>query len=54
MKTWILKDEWVFHIFERKSGKGFKVVTSNVDRRDRALARRLARIISAAFNARRA
>ena len=54
MKKWIVKDEWLFQIMEHKASGRIKVCGPRIDRRDRALARRLARIISTSFNARRA
>lgn len=52
MKKWILKDDWLFEILAHKASGRIKVRGPRVDRRDRALARRLARIISASLNAR--
>jgi len=52
MKKWILKDEWLFQIMAHKDSGKIEVRGPRVDRRHRTLARRLARIISTALNAR--
>lgn len=52
MKKWIISDEWLFQILTHKATGRIKVRCPRVDRRDRALARHLARIISTSLNAR--
>lgn len=52
MKKWIVKDEWLFQIMAHKDSGKIEVRGPRVAKRDRALARHLARIISAALNAR--
>lgn len=52
MRKWIVKDEWLFEIQAHRASGRIKVRGPRVDKRDRALARLLARFISISLNAR--